>query len=153
MSIAATIEVPQAYGYVLLTCLVGPFVVNMQLTSNVMKARKLFGVEYPNLYGVPGHHDKADDFNRVQRGHQAMYETLGFFLPASLIGGLQHPIAVAVFGAMYTLGILGYQLGYMDTTLDVKVARYLRGGPIRYIGLFGSYGAVVSLVGTLLEWW
>jgi glutathione S-transferase len=39
-----------------------------------MKARKEYGIGYPNLYATPGYHDKADEFNRVQRSHQNYME-------------------------------------------------------------------------------
>mmetsp|Transcript_25454 Transcript_25454/g.43288 ORF Transcript_25454/g.43288 Transcript_25454/m.43288 type:complete len:154 (-) Transcript_25454:172-633(-) len=153
MSIMATIEVPQAYGYVMFSCVLGPFVANMIMSENVMTARKECDVQYPNLYAAPGFHKKADEFNRVQRGHQNMFESLPLFVPMSLLGGLKHPITIAVFGVLYTLGSILYQRGYMDTQLDVQKARHLKGGPIRVIAVFGSVVPFVSMAGTILGWW
>ena len=46
-------------------------VVNLAVMSGlVMKARKELDVKYPNLYATPGYHKNADEFNRIQRGHQ-----------------------------------------------------------------------------------
>mmetsp|Transcript_12377 Transcript_12377/g.17999 ORF Transcript_12377/g.17999 Transcript_12377/m.17999 type:complete len:115 (+) Transcript_12377:86-430(+) len=64
------LELPDSYGYVLLFCGVLPSVTNVVLGFPVTKARKEFDVQYPNLYATPGFHKKADEFNRVQRGHQ-----------------------------------------------------------------------------------
>ena len=148
-----SLQVPQNYGYVLLTCVVGPFVSYTLMGGNVMAARKKYNVDYPNLYAAPGFHKEADAFNRVQRGHQSMIETLWFFVPAALIGGLKHPIAVAVEGALYCIGGYLYLLGYADTKLDVNTARHLKGGPIKMLAAFGVCGAVISLAGSLNGWW
>ena len=148
-----SLQVPQNYGYVLLTCVVGPFVTTFLMGGSVMAARAKYSVEYPNLYATPGFHKEADAFNRVQRGHQSMFESLCFFVPAALVGGLKHPIAVAVEGVVYCVGGYLYLLGYADTKLDVTMARHLKGGPLKTIGLFGVCGAVVSLAGSLNGWW
>ena len=118
-----------------------------------MEARKKYDVPYPNLYATPGFHKEADAFNRVQRGHQSMFESLWFLVPAALVGGLKHPIAVAVEGALYCVGSYLYLLGYADTKLDVKAARHMKGGPLKVVGTFGVCGAVVSLAGSLIGWW
>ena len=148
-----SLQVPPNYGYVLLSCVVSPFVTTFVMGGNVMAARKKYNVTYPNLYATPGFHKDADAFNRVQRGHQSMFETLWFFLPAALVGGLKHPIAVSIEGILYCVGGYLYQLGYADTKLDVETARHLKGGPIKSIAVFGVCGAVISLAGSLNGWW
>jgi len=66
-----SINVPDNYGYAILGCAVLPTVVNLAVMSGlVMKARKELDVKYPNLYATPGYHKNADEFNRIQRGHQ-----------------------------------------------------------------------------------
>jgi glutathione S-transferase len=145
-----SLQIPQHYGYVILTCVVGPSAV---MGNVVMSARKKFGVEYPNLYATPGFHKDADAFNRVQRGHQNMFEVLPLFIAAALIGGLKHPIAVAVEGVLFCLGCYCYLLGYADTKLDAAMARHLKGGPIKVIGLMGAVGAAISFAGSLNGWW
>jgi glutathione S-transferase len=147
------LQVPSNYGYVLLSCLVGPFVSWSMMSGNVMKAREECDVQYPNLYATPAVHKQCDKFNRVQRGQQAMLETAFFFIPMALVGGLKHPIACTVHGVLYCVGSYLYQTGYMDMNLDVKKARHLKGGPIRYIGILGVIGAVISLTGTINGWW
>lgn len=67
---------PENYKYTILGAVVLPFVANLVIGGSVMAARKPMNVPYPNLYATPGVHDKADAFNRVQRGHQNMFETV-----------------------------------------------------------------------------
>jgi hypothetical protein len=67
---------PENYKYTILGVVVLPFVANMVIGGPVMAARKAMNVPYPNLYATPGVHDKADAFNRIQRGHQNMFETV-----------------------------------------------------------------------------
>ena len=93
-----------------------------------MKARKDFNVQYPNLYATPGYHKQADEFNRVQRGHQNMLENWTTFTAAALLGGLKYPIAVSIYGILYSVGNILFLIGYKDTKLDVATARYKKGG-------------------------
>ena len=151
----ATLTVPANYGYVLLTTVVGStFVVPMFFMGGaVMGARSKFGVDYPNLYATPGYHKEADAFNRVQRGHQNMLESLTSFTVANLIGGLKYPLACSAFAVLYSLGSYLYLVGYADATLDVKTARYQKGGQIKFIGWLGALGATVMVAGSLVGWW
>ena len=150
---AAVIQVPDAYGYVVLCVGVGSFLVTTMMGGAVMAARKKFNVGYPNLYAVPGYHKNADEFNRVQRGHQNMFETLSSVITMTLLGGLKHPISCSVAYCLYLLGSYFYLLGYSDSALDVKMARYKKGGGIKYIGILWSMGCSVSLAGSMLGWW
>jgi len=118
-----------------------------------MKARTQYNIGYPNLYAVPGKHDKADEFNRVQRGHQNYLEGISLHLAMALVGGLKYPVFCSVSNAFFYLGSIFYQLGYMDTKLDVKMARYQKGGAIKWIGFFGVLGSSISLAGSLIGWW
>ncbi|GFH50352.1 hypothetical protein CTEN210_06828 [Chaetoceros tenuissimus] len=129
------IEVPDSYGYVVLTAGVLPAVTNFLLSGKVMAARKQYDVKYPNLYAVPGYHKNADEFNRVQRGHQHMLENLSDFRFVSFIGGMMHPVTCAVSGVLYCAGSYLYMMGYSDNKLDVKTARLKKGGPILMLGL------------------
>lgn len=118
-----------------------------------MKARKDYDVQYPNLYATPGYHKQADDFNRVQRGHQNSLEVMTTFTVTSLLGGLMYPIACSVYGVLFSLGNVLYLKGYADTSLDVKTARYKKGGIIRIFGLLGAIGSTVKMAGSLNGWW
>ena len=149
-----TITVPANYGYTILsTCVGSLFLVPTYMGGPVMTARKDYNVPYPNLYATPGVHEKADAFNRVQRGHQNMFETLTTFAICNLIGGLKHPLACTAFACLYSAGCILYQAGYADTKLDVKMARYKKHGYIKFIGLFGSVFAAVSVAGSMCGWW
>lgn len=178
-----TIKVPDKYGYVILSCVVVPLFSFFYMGGSVMKARKEFNVQYPNLYATPGYHKQADEFNRVQRGHQNMLESWTTFTAASLLGGLMHPIAVSIFGMLYSAGNILFLAGYSDAKLDVATARYKKGGKyiipslgvlfisnvyfscklsclwparigvIKHIGTLGAVGACISLAGSMNGWW
>jgi glutathione S-transferase len=148
-----TIEVPDKYGFVILCSTVVPWVSSQIMAAAVMKARDKFNVQYPNLYATPGFHKQADEFNRVQRGHQSVFESLTTFTAVSLLGGLKYPIAVSIYGILYSAGNILFQVGYSDTKLDVKTARYKKGGGLKWVGYLGSVGACVSLAGSLNKWW
>ena len=77
----------------------------------VMKARQSMKVYYPNLYATPGHHDKADAFNRVQRGHQSLFEGISDFRSMALIGGVKHPLICSVSGLFFSVGYYLFQKG------------------------------------------
>jgi glutathione S-transferase len=64
------------YGWTILGAGIAPFIGLLALGGQVMEARKKYGVDYPNLYAVPGYHKDADAFNRVQRGHQNALESV-----------------------------------------------------------------------------
>ena len=148
------ITVPDTYGYVVLTTVVGGvFLIPGYLGGAVMKARTDMNVPYPNLYATPGFHKEADAFNRVQRGHQAIFETLSAFALCNLLGGLKHPVACSVFAVCYSIGNIFYLKGYSDTSLDVKMARYKKGGGLKWVGLLGAVGACISFSGSLCGWW
>lgn len=132
------IDVPAQYGWVVLGSGIAPFITNMILSSLVMSARKQHNVQYPNLYAVPGFHKTADEFNRIQRGHQNYLENTDQYIIMTLLGGLKHPIACAIGTVTYCAGCYLYMLGYKDTSLDVKDARYKKGAAIKYIGVFTS---------------
>ena len=144
---------PFAYGYVVLTVGVGSFVVTTMMGGAVMAARKKFDVGYPNLYATPGHHKHADEFNRVQRGHQNMFESLPTVMCMTLLGGLKYPLTNAIGYCLYLLGSFLYLKGYSDSALDVKTARYKRGGGIKWLGVLWAMGSTVSLAGSMLRWW
>ena len=148
-----TLQVPGDYGYVALAVGVGSFVVTTMMGIPVMKARKKNDVQYPNLYATPGYHKEADAFNRVQRGHQNMFESLSSMQTMSLLGGLKHPKVAAVGFCLYLAGCYFYMVGYSDMSLDVKTARYKRGGGLKWIGILACMYTSTSLAGSMLRWW
>ena len=145
-----SIDVPNGYGWVVLGAGVVPFVASTLLSGQVMKARKEFDVQYPNLYAVPGLHKKADEFNRVQRGHQNFLENIGIYQVMTLLGGLKHPISCAGGSILFSAGSWLYLKGYADVNLDVKTARYKKGAAIKYIGLLISLYSTCALAYSLI---
>ena len=145
------IDVPSPYGWVVLGAGFGTFFTNGYLSTAVMAAREKYNVGYPNLYAVPGFHKNADEFNRVQRSHQNFLEGLPSYLVLLLLGGLKYPIANAVGSCFFFLGSILYQKGYSDPSLDVKMARHKKGGPIKYIGLFTSLYSTGALAYSLIK--
>mmetsp|Transcript_20875 Transcript_20875/g.23849 ORF Transcript_20875/g.23849 Transcript_20875/m.23849 type:complete len:152 (+) Transcript_20875:42-497(+) len=146
-----SLSIPDNYGYVFITCGVLPVITNLVISGSVMKARKTCDVQYPNLYATPGYHKKADEFNRVQRGHQHIFETLSDFRTVAFIGGLKHPITCAICGAVYCLGNYLYMAGYKDTKLDVKTARLQKGGPMSMLALLVSLVCAGKFSASLLS--
>lgn len=126
---------------------------NTQTIHKVMKARDAMNVKYPNLYAVPGVHKQADDFNRVQRGHQSLFESLTTFTAAALLGGLKHPLICAASGPLFCIGSVLFQVGYSDTSLKVETARYEKGGVVKWIGFLGVLGSAISMAGSIQNWW
>eukprot|EP00563_Minutocellus_polymorphus_P018072 CAMPEP_0197722540 /NCGR_PEP_ID=MMETSP1434-20131217/5188_1 /TAXON_ID=265543 /ORGANISM="Minutocellus polymorphus, Strain CCMP3303" /LENGTH=127 /DNA_ID=CAMNT_0043307707 /DNA_START=74 /DNA_END=457 /DNA_ORIENTATION=+ len=120
-----SITLPETFGYVILSCVAAPCIATSFMGGPVMKARKEFNVQYPNLYATPGYHKDADAFNRVQRGHQAvLVESLPSFTLSALVAGVCYPITMSITGVAWSVGAYLFQLGYADTNLDVKMARY-----------------------------
>mmetsp|Transcript_20625 Transcript_20625/g.43201 ORF Transcript_20625/g.43201 Transcript_20625/m.43201 type:complete len:151 (-) Transcript_20625:168-620(-) len=147
------IDIPENYGYVVLTTLVGQFFVSFSMGGNVIVARKKYNVPIPNLYATPGQHKEADAFNRVQRGHQSMFETLGAFTGLALVGGLKNPITCSICSALYLGGCYLFQVGYSDIKLDVADARYKKGGWLKWVGLLGVMGCSINFAGSVNKWW
>jgi glutathione S-transferase len=132
-----TMTLSPDYGLVIFSCSVSTFIVTQFLGGDVMKARKAFDVPYPNLYATPGFHKKADEFNRVQRGHQSVFESLTPAVAMCAAGGLIYPRLSSVFMHTYLMGSVLFLKGYADVKLDVKNARYKKGGVLKPIGLLG----------------
>ena len=134
-----SITIPEHYGMVVLACAIAPWMLSGAMGGKVMKARKTHDIPYPNLYGSPGFHKAADAFNKVQRGHQNMLEMTSFYVPASLVAGLAHPLAVAAGGLCFCIGSHQYQAGYTK-----EVALRNKGlGFLKYVGILTSL--VVSI--------
>eukprot|EP00934_Nitzschia_sp_Nitz4_P009173 Nitzschia sp. Nitz4//scaffold3_size479765//381888//382343//NITZ4_000163-RA/size479765-processed-gene-1.488-mRNA-1//1//CDS//3329550947//9163//frame0 len=124
------IDVPPQYGWVILGAGIGSVFTNFYLSSGVMSARTKYDVQFPHLYAVPGFHKNVEEFNRVQRSHQNFLEGLSQYVTLALIGGLKYPVTVAIASAVWCAGSILYQMGYTDASVDVKVARYKKGGPV-----------------------
>ncbi|ESO85731.1 hypothetical protein LOTGIDRAFT_235705 [Lottia gigantea] len=125
-------EVSSDYGYVILV-LPATWVIMNFLALNVMKARKKYNVEYPNLYS------NNHNFNCVQRAHQNTLENLPFFIMFLLTGGLMFPKLCAASGVLYLISRLVYAHGYY--TGDPAKRNY---------GAFGYAGLITLIVCTVI---
>jgi glutathione S-transferase len=146
-----SVELPEDYGYVILTTVFCHWIATSVMGHRVMQGREKYKVVYPNLYATPGYHKEADAFNRIQRGHQNFIETLPIFMWMNMIGGLKHPRVAAVAGLLHCMGSFLYQLGYEDTTLDVNNARFMKGGGLKYFGGVAALIAAASFVVDLMK--
>ncbi|KAL7490790.1 hypothetical protein ACHAWT_000323 [Skeletonema menzelii] len=146
-----SIAVPSSYGWVILGAGIVPVVTSMYLGGVVMKARKEYDVQYPNLYATPKFHEKADQFNRVQRGHQNFLENIGQYSIMTFVGGLKHPITCAVGSVLFCVGSILYMKGYADNALDVKDARYKKGAAVKWIGFFASFVSTIKFAYELIK--
>ena len=134
------LAVPDQYPWVMLSATAVPFVTSFIMGGKVMSARKKFNVPLPNLYAVPGVHDKADDFNRVQRGHQNMFETMSSVISMVLVAGLKHPLVASSCAVAYCVGNYFYLSGYADSSKDVAGARYTNPlAALKPLGMLGSF--------------
>lgn len=111
---------PDDYPFLLMVIGAGFFVTNFVLGGSVMNARQTYNVQYPNLYATPGFHKEADAFNRIQRGHQNMFESIASVIVMLLIGGLAYPRVASALGICYCVGNWGYLKGYSNLNKDVK---------------------------------
>lgn len=121
-----SIELPENYGLVIACNIVAPIFFMFFAQGRVMRARKCYGISYPNLYAVAGQSKKkggkatgdkvteaeADLFNAVQRGHQNPLEIISDLHVMSLIAGLTFPITTALCGCMWLVGRVSYAVGY-----------------------------------------
>ena len=94
---------------------------------------------------VPKYHKNADEFNRVQRGHQNYLEGATSYSIMTLLGGLQYPLLCAGGSVLFCVGSALFMKGYADNTLDVKMARYKKGAGIKWIGFLISFVSSIRL--------
>ena len=66
---------------------------------------------------------------------------------------VRHPVICSVSSAFFLVGSYLYQVGYADMSLDIKMARYKKGGIIKFVGVLGLLGSTISAAGTWNNWW
>lgn len=82
-------------------------------------------IQYPNLYASPGLYltedgkidkkkweEKGVEFNKRQRGHQHMFETVADSYALMLTCGFFYPAYAAKWAIAWVLGTIGYAYGY-----------------------------------------
>jgi len=139
------VDLPPAFGLVVLTAVVY-CVLNIWMGIQVGKARKRYNVPYPNLYAIESENKDANMFNCIQRGHQNCLEQMPVFFLFLTVGGLQHPIASAIFGLLYSLARYFYFTGY-STGVPKNRLTY---GKYNVVGLLGLLFCNMSLAWHLL---
>lgn len=139
------VDLPPAFGWVVLA-IVAYSVLNVWMAIQVGKARKRYNVPYPKLYAIESENKDANMFNCVQRGHQNCLENMPVFFVVLILGGLQHPIASAIFGMLYTVARYFYFTGY--STGDPK--NRLTYGKYNAVGMLGLLFCTLSLACHLL---
>ena len=100
----------------------------------ILKARKKYGVEYPEMYSKD-----SNTFNCIQRAHQNTLENLPQFFFLLTMGGLSHPQLAGAAGWVWVAGRIVYALGY--STGDPK--KRVRGA-FGYLGLFTLLGCTIK---------
>ncbi len=136
---------PKDFGLVVLATM-GSYVATIMIGGKVMKGRKQYGVEYPNMYAsvvetadgkvLTNAKDEksAEKFNCIQRGHQNALENHYAIMVLTVLGGLAMPKVAAGSLGLWTAGAYLYAVNYCE------------GGPknrnggiakIKYIGLLG----------------
>jgi len=104
------IEIPDDYAYVIAAAGATMFPL-FYGAVRVMRARKEYGVEYPNLYApADSKHKKA--FDCVQRGHQNTLENYAPTVMCGLMSGLAYPSASAALLTVWSVGRVAYIHGY-----------------------------------------
>ncbi len=100
------------------------FLVGQVLGGLVNAARGRYKISLPNLYAnaamflKDGKVDEAamaargDAFNRVQRGHQHMFEIHADAYALLFASSVFYPVHAAIAGVFYAAGTLVYGLGY-----------------------------------------
>jgi glutathione S-transferase len=146
-----TLKLQPAYGWVIVDAIFSIFILKWMALS-VGMARKRFGIEYPNLYAIPGISKRARNpeyktlleaipdedcnaFNCYQRAHQNTLENYPEFLVLLLVGGLQYPLIASVSGLFWNVGKILYAVGYQT---GGPKGRFI--GMVSYLGLFPLLG-------------
>ena len=78
-------------------------IANQAMAIGVMKARKRYGVEFPDLYAKESNPNKAA-FDAVQRGHQNVLENIPIFLAVQgFVALAAGPLLAAGLITVYTV--------------------------------------------------
>lgn len=54
----------------------------------------------------------AEDFNNIQRGHQHILESYQIYLVTSVLGGLEYPVSIAIYGLIWIKARLDWAENY-----------------------------------------
>jgi hypothetical protein len=62
-------------------------------------------------------------------------------------------VITTVCSVCYLAGSIFYYHGYADTKLDVKTARYKKGGALKFLGLLAVIVMTIMMAGEANKWW
>ena len=99
--------------------------------TQVMAARKKYGVAYPALY-ASGKSAEDTKFNCAQRAHQNTLETLPIVNLMTLSSALVYPRLAGMFGAFWVVGRFLYIHGYSENGPEGRML----GGVVSHLGDF-----------------
>ncbi|OBZ78958.1 Microsomal glutathione S-transferase 3 [Grifola frondosa] len=133
------IVLPKEFGYPA-AAIVSSFYLMMWQTIRVGRARKVAGVEYPQVYAEKAEaaaSKQAHLFNCAQRAHQSTLEFAPIILTGTLITGLSFPRVAASLCGLWTIARVFYT---SDTALAIRpsatslgldyLTRFLRSAPL-----------------------
>jgi len=129
-----TVRIFPEYGYIGFVGVASGFLLAW-LGGQVMKARKLYKVEYPTMY-----ENSKPEFNCYQRAHQNALESYPSFLLSLALGGIRHPLISAGFGAVWVVARVLYAFGYYSGKPQNREV----GSIIAGLALMGLYGTTIS---------
>lgn len=126
---ALTLQVPQEYGYVLLSATAST-IVGVWHNTFVGRYRRASKVPLPNAYA--SHAEAKEDraklaFNCAQRSHANFLEHQPQFLTALLIAGLRYPVVSAGMGFAWCIARVMYAFGYVSGVPGQGMGRQIGG--------------------------
>ncbi|TMW56479.1 hypothetical protein Poli38472_006489 [Pythium oligandrum] len=128
---AVPVMLEKEHGYVVFVVVLLTFV-NLWAGGKVGRARKQYGIEYPQMYAEKSDRD-AWAFNCVQRAHQNMLENVPIFLATLFVSAIFRPGYAAIFGLVRVLGFIAYVQGYASGNPKKRFQ-----GAFGYIGMLGG---------------
>ncbi len=149
-----SLKVPDRYGYVILSTVLGSLFLVPNLMAVFMKeARRnlAWGIPF-----IPGNHRGAEYLSELQRGHQNILDSLPTVALAALIGGLRHPLLCTFYSALHAaecylyLDCIYSSLGHKKNGEADKVAGYLTDWGVQGTGFYGTVSAAVSVAVEML---
>eukprot|EP00996_Jenningsia_fusiforme_P005663 NODE_6677_length_545_cov_235.804435_g6256_i0.p1 GENE.NODE_6677_length_545_cov_235.804435_g6256_i0~~NODE_6677_length_545_cov_235.804435_g6256_i0.p1 ORF type:complete len:142 (+),score=2.25 NODE_6677_length_545_cov_235.804435_g6256_i0:63-488(+) len=121
-------EIEPDYGYVLIVLGLS-WILNIFLSVQVSRARKLYKVNYPTLYASESHKN-AESFNCIQRAHQNTLESWAPVQILMLVNGVFQPTLAATLGFLWVVGRFLYGIGYASSGPKGRML----GGAVSHLG-------------------
>lgn len=125
---ALNITLAPEYGYCV-AAFFATMLCNFFKVVTVVRARKEYDVQYPNLYAPAGHKYKKE-FDCAQRQHQQFLENVFLVTACMFINGLYYPTLAACFHMLFVIGHVVYTIGYNTGNPKNRMA----GGLIGHLG-------------------